>query len=327
MISASKEVIDKIIEINKKISNKYSFLSNMKEKVLESIKKSKSLTIRQMRELMENEIVDISRGKGIVGVDGSINTVGSSYPHYLSVMQSLAKCTNRNYKDILLADVHTPLLEEEALFIDQNISPQDRDEKLKAAKMAKLELEAAIKACEQMDVSIIMMDGSLIRYKINCGKLWDEFVEKVLNNNIYVIGIIEEIKTKELSKILDIFENESFNMFDREILFGTIEEGQMLIINESKDLQGFKKCFMRTSRDPHVIGMDMLEQQADMLNSLADLVYTLTTTGGRGIPLWLDIVDSEVKISDKFVNSLIESYIQPDIRRRIFTAKRDYRTL
>lgn len=328
MLQASKEVIDKIMETNTIIGTKYKFLDILEKNVLENELESNGLKIRQMSKLMETEMKDLSRGRGIIGVDGSINTIGSSYPHYISVMQALAKNTDRNYKDIFLADVHTPILNEtELLFTDHNNSVQDTDEKIKSAKMAKLELLVADKALDQMDASIIMMDGSLIRYKIYCGEDWDRFVEKALQKNIYVLGVIEEIKTKDLSQILNIFPKDITNIYDREILFGKLEEGQMLELVNVKEGRGLKKCFMRTSKDPHAIGMDILEEQADKLDSLADLVYTLTPESGRGIPLWLDIVDSEVRISNKLVDSLVNTYIDPAYRKRFFTAKRDNRVL
>lgn len=328
MLEINKELKRKIIEINNEINKKYGFLDNKGKDVLENLQLSTGLIIRHMRKMMEHEIEDISKNKGTIGVDGSINTIGSSYPHYISIMQALAKCTDRKYQDIVLADIHTPILtDKQFLFVDEKLSEQDRDEKEKAAKMAILELEAAVKALDQMDASIIMMDGSLIRYKIYCGTLWDEFVEKALKKEIYVIGVIEEIKTKDLSQYLGDILPEGAVIRDRELLFGVLEEGQMIIMKNIKTDRGLKKCFMRTSRDPHVIGMDILEEQQDMLEPLADLVYTLTPEGGRGIPLWLDIVDSEVKISNKLVDSLVNTYIDEANRRRFFVAKRDNRTL
>lgn len=329
MLEISEELVKKMTKLGKEIQDKYGFLDILGKNTLGILKESDSLIIRHMSKKKEIEISDISRNMGMIGVDGSINTIGSSYPHYISVMQALAKNTDRNYKDIFLADVHTPMLiQEEMLFIDERLSPQDRDEKIKAAKMAQLELKVADKALDEMSASIIMMDGSLIRYKINCGNLWDEFVSKAIQKNVYVIGVIEEIKTRDLCEILkDSLPKDSQNIYDREILFGTLEPGDMIEIKEVKGDRGLRKCFMRTSNDPHVIGMDILEEQSDMLNDLADLVYTLTPENGRGIPFWLDIVDSEVKITNKLVDSIVDTYIDPANKRRFFTAKRDNRSL
>lgn len=328
MLDINEELKRKIIEINSELNKKYRFLDNKGKNVLEKLKCSTGLIIRHMRKIMEHEVGELSKNKGIIGVDGSINTIGSSFPHYISIMQALAKCTDRKYQDIVLADIHTPMLnDKQFLFVDERLSEQDRDEKEKAAKMAILELEAAVKALDEMDASIIMMDGSLIRYKIYCGALWDEFVEKALKKGIYVIGVIEEIKTKDLSQYLGDLLPEGVILHDRELLFGILEEGQMIIMKDIKTDRGLKKCFMRTSRDPHVIGMDVLEEQQDMIEPLADLVYTLTQEGSRGIPLWLDIVDSEVKITNKLVDSLVNTYIDEANRRRFFVAKRDNRTL
>lgn len=327
-MNTDEKLIIKIMDVNELFSQNYEFLDKLEYDVYKCIKGSNDIIFRHMRKTMDREVSNITNGKGIVGVDGSINTVGSSFPHYISVMKGLAKCTNTIFEDVVLVDIHTPLLsDEKETFIDENVSPLERDEKIKAAKMARLELECAYMALQKMDISLIMMDGSLIRYKINCEQLWDDFVALALQKGVYVIGVIEEIKTKDLYELIDKIPGEVQNIYDREILFGKLEVGQMITIRKVKNGRGLKKCFMRTSIDPHVIGMDVLEEQQDKINELADLVYTLTSETGRGIPLWLDIVDSEVKISNSYVKALIESHIDEGIRRRFFSAKRDFRVL
>lgn len=326
MQNASEETIRKIMELNTTLGNKCDFLVKTKKNVLEKMRASNSLKIRQMSKLVEQDLDKITRNEGIIGVDGSINTYGSTYPNYISVMQALAKSTNSKEK-VFLADIHTPLLEDNKIFSIEKASLQDIDEKQKAAKLAMLELKAAFMSMKNIDTSLIMMDGSLIRYKIYCGGFWDEFVEEALRKNIYVIGVIEEIKTKDLAGILGINAPDGSDIYDREILFGVLDKGQMIKLNESKENRGLRKCFLRTSNDPHVIGMDALDQQADIIDELADLVYTLTPENSRGIPLWLDIVDSEVKISNKLMDSLVDSYIDKDKVRMLFDAKRDNRTL
>jgi hypothetical protein len=248
VLEINEKLKRKIIEINGELNKKYVFLDNKGKNVLEKLENSENLIIRHMRKIVEGEVGNISGNKGIIGVDGSINTIGSSYPHYISIMQALAKCTDRKYQDIFLADIHTPMLtDQQALFVDERLSELDRDEKEKTAKMARLELEVAVKALDQMDASIIMMDGSLIRYKIYCGTLWDEFVEKALKKGIYVVGVIEEIKTKDLSQYLGDIIPEGVILHDRELLFGALEIGQMIIMKDIKTDRGLKKCFMRTS--------------------------------------------------------------------------------
>lgn len=320
-----EDAISKILEINTKIGSKYDFLENLRKNVLEIIQRSNGLEFRQMSKLMENDILRISKNKGIVGVDGSINSIGSSYPNYICIMQSLAKLTNSSEK-VFLSEVYTPLLGEDSESWDDK-KTQEADNLYKASRMAQLELQAASMAVEKFDTSIIMLDGSLIRYKIYCGEEWNEFVKTAISKKVLVVGVIEEIKTKDLSGLIEDFPQDKGIIYDREILFGVLDVGQMIKIKDAKENRGLRKCFLRTSSDPHVIGMDILDEQSEYIDQMADLVYTLTPEDGRGIPLWLDIVDSEVKVSNKHIEALIDSYIDPKFKKMLFSAKRDNRTL
>ena len=82
---------------------------------------------------------------------------------------------------------------------------------------------------------------------------------------------------------------------------------------------------MRLSRDPHPIALDRLKEQQEHLYDTACLLYSLTSKDGRGIPLWLDIVDREVRITDRMMESLVDCYIDEDLRYRLLRAKRENR--
>ena len=66
---------------------------------------------------------------------------------------------------------------------------------------------------------------------------------------------------------------------------------------------------MRASVDPKPIGIDLLEEQQGYLKEVVDLVYTLTPSDGRGILLWLDIIDENVRISDEVMKGLLNKYL------------------
>ena len=84
---------------------------------------------------------------------------------------------------------------------------------------------------------------------------------------------------------------------------------------------------MRSSQAPTVIGMDILDSQKSHLEEMARLVLSLTPEDGRGVPLWIDIVDSEVKIPDQMIRGLLESYLNREILEMFFISERDKRTL
>lgn len=93
----------------------------------------------------------------------------------------------------------------------------------------------------------------------------------------------------------------------------------------SKHRSGYSSVFMRSSMSPSVIGMDIIDTQKDHLEEMARLVFTLTPENSRGIPLWLDLVDKEVKISDALMKGLIERYMDKDIYERFFVSERSKR--
>ncbi len=75
-----------------------------------------------------------------------------------------------------------------------------------------------------------------------------------------------------------------------------------------------------------VIGIDIIESQSQKLEEMARLVLTLTPENSRGVPLWLDIVDKEVKISDDMMKALMERYLERGIYERYFVSERDKRS-
>jgi len=60
---------------------------------------------------------------------------------------------------------------------------------------------------------------------------------------------------------------------------------------------------------------------------MARLVFTLTPQSSRGVPLWMDIIDSEVKIPDQMIKGFLESYLDRRIFEMLFISERDKRTM
>ena len=84
---------------------------------------------------------------------------------------------------------------------------------------------------------------------------------------------------------------------------------------------------MRSSKAPTVIGMDILDSQKEYLEEMARLVLSLTPVDGRGVPLWIDIVDAEVRIPNQMIRGLLESNLNRQILEMFFISERDKRTL
>ena len=281
-----------------------------------------NLKIQIMKKMSKKELKWVFDKGNIIGVDGSKNKIGNLYPHYLMAIQALAKSMNNSCEPIYESTVYTPITE--------NIDSKEAEEKEKRI-MATLEVVVAIKSIDEHKPSLIMMDGSLMSYKIRCLEEWQKLKKLCLDKDICLVGVIEEIKTKEMaSYLIEKGMDVSIDAFDKEVLFGILEEGEYINISakkSNKDKENLGTCFLRTSKDPNVIGLDYLEEQKDTVTNVCNLVYSLTPTDSRGIPIWLDIVDQEVKISDNMIKILVDTYIDNDLNKMFLSPKREHRSL
>ncbi len=328
MLNINEKLKKSLNDINRQIMEKLQKNLIYDKELLEKMISIRVDALRPIKPLTQQEVLDKFGIKGIVGVDGSICTQGASYPHYISLMQAIAKSTVSSYENIVMIDIHTPLIDTPSIkAADNSLTVEEKDERVRVNKLALLELKAAESALDLMKPSLIMMDGSLTRFYNCCKKEWNRFKTKALDKKVIVIGIIEEIKTCEIAKKFEgLIPPGMEAIYDRELLFGMLDKGKMIVLKgwEAGDIN---KCFIRTSDDPHVIGIDFLKDNADKIEEAAALVMTLTPQDGRGIPLWLDIVDAEARITEKLATALIETYIDPHIRHRLLIAKRDKRKL
>lgn len=265
---------------------------------------------------------------GLVGVDGSVNRMGGADPHYVEVFQGLAKSTSKKDQPIFRGDIFSPLIdrgEEEGL---EEENSHDREERNRL--LANIEVQVALDSIEAHKPCAILMDGSLIRYYIYSYDLWIKLREECEERNILLVGVIEDIKTSIIGESLEEKrEDIKIRAYDRELLFGVLEYGEMIAIDDgvnSKHKSGYSSVFMRSSLAPSVIGMDIIDTQKEYLEQMARLVFTLTPENSRGVPLWLDMVDQEVKISDQLMRGLVERYMDRDIYQRFFVSERSKRS-
>ncbi|OCL25787.1 NurA domain-containing protein [Orenia metallireducens] len=320
-------------DCNDKLKEKYENQSNLARKDLRRLisKVAKFINLNRMEKV---EIDKLMQGRPIIGVDGSVNKQGKVYPHYIELLQALAKSTDRSQDGIVKQRIFSPLIEDDMDMIkkkfsiannqeDENdkIYPQEIAGKIRSSLLACLEVLVARDSILKYNPSLIMMDGSLIRYKIQAEEEWEELVELALERDVLIIGVIEEIGTRDISTLLgDDLPNKMTEMYDRELMFGLLGLGEMMLFGDSKDQ--LKKAFVRSSRDPGVVGIDILKEQSGAITDVASLVYSLTPEAGRGIPIWLDIVDEEVRISNKMMEMVIDNYLDPTLKQRLFHSKR-----
>ncbi|OPJ55047.1 DNA double-strand break repair nuclease NurA [Alkalithermobacter paradoxus] len=316
------------MEINESLVKEFKKANeNLREK-LGSIKKidksnvRKLLDIRKVDKLNQKEIENILKNRDIIGVDGSKNKIGNLYPHYLMAIQALAKPMNSNKEGLLISEIYCPLIDEE--------NKDEEDDSKEKSIMAKLEAKISIDSIKKYSPYLLMADGSLMTYRIRCADEWNELKKIAVQNDTLLVGVIEEVKTREISSYLQnsiIIDEE---IYDKDILFGLLNEGEYVLINpekSKKNKEGIISCFFRTSKDPSVIGIDILQSQAEYIDTICSIIYTLTPQQSRGIPIWLDIVDKEVKITNEMMELLANAYIDKDLAEIFIKPKREKRSL
>lgn len=338
MLEIDEKLKDVVFELNDILRKKYQNISNIDIKDIKNIITENVGNIRKSRILSKNELKEYAENGGIVAVDGSNNKFGGAYPHFIELYQGLAKNSLKNDAPIIEVDFYTPLyMERESEIIDKlskdNPTKVEVDSFIKNYKLSCIELKAAIGAAEKLNPKVIMMDGSLIRYKIECADKWKELKEICNEKDIILIGVVKDIKTNIIGTILS--EKEYLNppmsfLYDRELLYGVLDIGELLIPekkNTPKYEEGLSSLFIRSSKSPMITGVDILSSQESYLKEMANLVYTLTPENSRGIPLWIDIIDKEVRISDKLMLGLLDKYLDRNILEKLFVSERSKRTL
>ncbi|GAB6138920.1 DNA double-strand break repair nuclease NurA [Halanaerobaculum tunisiense] len=332
MLEVSPELKDSLQDCNQKLQDKYQHQSNLTAVELKELITKQVGEFSLIKELDSERLQEWTSQGPIIGVDGSVNTTGKVYPHYITLLQALAK-SSTGEEDIINHEIFSPLIAEDKEKIFKKINKEGNQNaqevagKIRTSLLAALEIKVAQQAIIEYDPQMVMMDGSLIRYYHQAEDLWQQLVDWALEKEVLLVGVIEEIATHQLSQSLeDELPSPMQDMYDRELLFGLLKPGEGLYFDSQIEFKpGLETVFLRSSQDPGVIGVDLLEEQQDQLEFAIQTVYSLTPQTGRGIPIWLDIVDNEVRLTDQMIEVLLDNYLAETIKQRLFHSKRQDR--
>lgn len=316
------DLIDLIKNMNESLREKYSKIDNISRDNMRKFVEKNIGPIISFEKMKGKALKSISERGGIFAVDGSSNTYGGNFPHYMDLYQAICYTSIKKEENTVLVDGYIPLLDEDLdLFMDKD------NKNLREKKLANIEVLAAIEGIKKKVPKILLMDGSLIRYEILAKENWDILKDICLEKNIMIAGIIEDIKTSIIDGFLR--EDKEFKIetvyYDREILFNLLDYGEAIIIkdlNKGKENYGLKSSFIRSSKSPTVIGVDVLEEQYKNMGSMISLILSITDENSRGIPLLLDLVDEETRISDEMIKQLLKTHIDNGLYEKLFNAQR-----
>lgn len=279
-----KSFNDRLLDKHKKLKNEAT-----KEKLstLGEFYMSRHLTDEEMNSFLP---------KGIAAVDGSNNSYGGADPN---IIHFLRACYIPDMKRDRVEEVRilSPL-------VDVEVSPK--------SELSKLELIAAMKGLEKYDSKALLMDGGLIRYILDAEDEYNELLELVKERDTLFMGVIEDMKSRSISKALDV------DGFDRELLFGKLAPGEAFFLHDELNLKkesSISTIYLRPGNDPMAISIDFPNFLGDKRELITNLVRTLTPDMSRGIPFILDIVDKYAKVTDKDMQYFIKKYISEDVKR------------
>ena len=311
------ELVEKLKNVGEKLRSSYDQGHTNNDIIRQKLEKSQSV-FRQMQSLTKENLAELLDKKEIAGVDGSVNQTKGEPPHVIYFFQSLAKTTTGH--EVRKSDVYVPLLD------DTDDEEAVQPLKWRSHLLSKLELQAAQQLIEERELSFLLMDGALYHYRIDAEEDWEKLRQMALDKGVLLVGVSEEITTENLVK-LDAFSDYANKpyCYDRDLLFGVLKKGESIYIEEIQHKAGLQSVWTRFGAAPQITGFDMLEEQAYRREEISDLLFTLTPKDGRGIPLWLDYVDRDIRITDKLVEGLLEQYLDAETRHRFFTRKRSDR--
>lgn len=271
----------------------------------------------------------------VVGVDGSLNTFGGDPPHYVALIRAAAVPAGGTYDPMALEqvgllqfDVWSPLAEGGEAGADAALQLRRRQ--------TRLEAEVACAAIEHLKPSLLLIDGGLVRFYKEAIDSFRILAKKASENGILVAGIIENVESAAIQQQAEPAAWPGWGgVSDRALLWDVLSYGEVLKLGRPLELgegeggQGpaIRRWFMQSSQGGAAIGLDFLEDQAARydLTWVAEYLFTLTPADGRGVPVWMDMVDRQVRITEEEIQTWVNTFLSVEVRRRLLASKRSQR--
>ncbi|MDU4278394.1 MAG: DNA double-strand break repair nuclease NurA [Finegoldia magna] len=315
----SKDLIDEVSHLNERLKNRKN-VSKLSRKDVRDLINNKIGKIKFYERFSVDKLKEIKQDGCICVVDGSVNRIGANYPNYVEFFQSMALLSS-DQEPLVKADILCPLVDE--------FSERDQFQ-ISKEKLCATELAVAIEAVKNHDIKILMMDGTLMRYCLEAEDLYNDLVELCDEKDVILVGVVEEINTKI---IMNTFNENGVNvgmLFDREALFNVLDMNEGFVVNEHKSRKkeyDIEQAFIRTSKDPCVIAIDIPSQNMDDFDEIISFVLTLSDENTRGVPFLLDLVDKKTRIDNKQAEILAKKYLDTEMYQSIFRSQRSKRVI
>lgn len=315
----SKDLMDEVSDLNERLKNRKN-VSKLSREDIRNLITNEIGKIKVYNRFSVDKLKEIKQDGCICVVDGSVNRIGANYPNYVEFFQSMALLSS-DQEPLVKADILCPLVDE--------FSERDQFQ-ISKEKLCATELAVAIEAVSNHDVKILMMDGTLMRYALEAEGLYEDLVELCDEKGVILVGVVEEINTKI---IMNTFNENGVNvgmLFDREALFNVLDMNEGFIVKKHKSRKeeyNIEQAFIRTSKDPCVIAIDIPSQNMGKFDEIISFVLTLSDENTRGVPFLLDLVDKKTRIDNKQAEILAKKYLDTEMYQSIFRSQRSKRVI
>lgn len=315
----SKDLMDEVSHLNERLKNRKN-ISKLSREDIRNLITNEIGNFKVYDRFDVNKLKEIKESGSICVVDGSVNRIGANYPNYVEFFQSMALLSS-DQEPLVKADILCPLVDE--------FSERDQFQ-ISKEKLCATELAVAIEAVSHHDIKILMMDGTLMRYCLEAEGLYNDLVELCYEKHVILVGVVEEISTKI---IMTTFHENGKNvgiLFDREALFNILDINEGFVVENHKSRKeeyNIEQAFIRTSKDPCVIAIDIPSQNMDDFDEIISFVLTMSDENTRGVPFLLDLVDKKTRIDNKQAEILAKKYLDTEMYQSIFRSQRSKRVI
>lgn len=315
----SKYLMDEVSRLNQRLKNRKN-VSKLSREDIRNLITNEIGKIKIYDRFSVDKLKEIKQDGCICVVDGSVNRIGANYPNYVEFFQSMALLSS-DKEPLVKADILCPLVDE--------FSERDQFQ-ISKEKLCATELAVAIEAVSNHNVKILMMDGTLMRYALEAEDLYNDLVELCHDEGVILVGVVEEISTKI---IMNTFHENGKNvgmLFDREALFNVLDMNEGFVVEKYKSRKeeyNIEQAFIRTSKDPCVIAIDIPSQNMGKFDEIISFVLTMSDENTRGVPFLLDLVDKKTRIDNKQAEILAKKYLDTEMYQSIFRSQRSKRVI
>lgn len=315
----SKDLMDEVSHLNERLKNRKN-ISKLSREDIRNLITNEIGNFKVYDRFDVNKLKEIKESGSICVVDGSVNRIGANYPNYVEFFQSMALLSS-DQEPLVKADILCPLVDE--------FSERDQFQ-ISKEKLCATELAVAIEAVSHHDIKILMMDGTLMRYSLEAEDLYEDLVKLCDIKGVLLVGVVEEISTKI---IMTTFNENGKNvgmLFDREALFNVLDMNEGFVVEDHKSRKeeyNIEQAFIRTSKDPCVIAIDIPSQNMNDFDEIISFVLTMSDENTRGVPFLLDLVDKKTRIDNKQAEILAKKYLDTEMYQSIFRSQRSKRVI